>query len=150
MIPPRVLRALDELGPLLAKQGSIIATWRSYKGRRIGPYYRVMFRHNGRLQSAYLGKDGELAAIIQSALDLLREPGRQQREFARLRRQIKRSLMNQKSLFRQRLREQGRDLKGFEIRRLHPENVKDAGAHSTIPKEGKIHGHDENRSTGNV
>jgi hypothetical protein len=141
MIPSKVAILLEELGPSLAKQGSIIATWRSYEGRRTGPYFRFMYRQDRRLRSVYLGNNHDLVATIQAELDRLKEPRRRQLKFERLRRQIKRSLASQKKRLRERLREHGRDLKGFEIRRLHLEHARGVGAQPAIPKEGKNDDH---------
>ncbi len=43
------------LKSLFSRQGTVIATWRDYHGRKLGPYYRLAWRDSGRQCSLYLG-----------------------------------------------------------------------------------------------
>ncbi len=43
-----------------ARQGAVVASWRTYRGRRLGPYYRLAWRENRRQRSIYLGPGGPL------------------------------------------------------------------------------------------
>ncbi len=59
-------------------QGSVLATYRTYKGKTTGPYYRLSHRASGVQRSLYLGQDPELAAEVQKRLDDLQAPRREQ------------------------------------------------------------------------
>jgi hypothetical protein len=107
-------------------QGTVEATWRTYRGRRLGPYFRVSCRQRGvqhapcadapQQTSIYLGRDPELAARVRRLLDELRQHTCGKRRCADLRRQVRRSLTRAKESLRQRLAEHGVTLKGFEFR----------------------------------
>ena len=107
-------------------QGTVEATWRTYRGRRLGPYFRVSCRQRGahhdpcagapQQTSIYLGRNPELAARVRGLLDELRQHTHGKRRCAELRRQVRRSLTRAKETLRQRLAEHGVTLKGFEFR----------------------------------
>ena len=40
---------------VFSRQGAIVATWREHQGRKLGPYYRLAWREEGRQRSRYLG-----------------------------------------------------------------------------------------------
>jgi hypothetical protein len=64
----RIFRFVDAHRPLLATPGAIVATWRTYQGHRLGPYYRLAYRENGRQQSRDLGCCKELVARVRGTL----------------------------------------------------------------------------------
>jgi len=101
---------------LFQGQGSVVAGWRRYRGRRLGPYYRLVYRHRGRQCSVYLGRSGELAERVRAALKQLQAPLRRFREFARVRARIKASLRRERAWLDAELRKSGLYLKGFEPR----------------------------------
>ena len=43
-------------GARFAHQGAVVASWQTYRGRRLGPYYWLAFRDSGRQRSIYLGR----------------------------------------------------------------------------------------------
>ena len=47
---------------LFIRQGAVVAAWRTYRKRKLGPYYHLVFRDEGRQKSIYLGRDGPLVA----------------------------------------------------------------------------------------
>ena len=50
----------------LARQGAVVAEYRSRQGRRWGPYFKLRWRHDGRQQVRYLGRDPALAKSIRA------------------------------------------------------------------------------------
>jgi hypothetical protein len=68
----------------LAQQGYVAAEccWRN--GRRLGPYYKLRFRQEGRQRVRYLGRDVVQAERIAEALEALQRPRRLARELSHL------------------------------------------------------------------
>jgi hypothetical protein len=98
------------------RQGVVVAGWRTYRGRKLGPYYRLAFRRDARQCSVYLGRCRELADRVRAALKRLREPLRRARQIARMRAAVKASLRREKLRLEGQLRKFGLYLKGFETR----------------------------------
>jgi hypothetical protein len=73
---------------LFIKSGTMAECWKTYRGRRIGPYYRLAFREDGKQKSIYLGRDPELASRAAQLLSELQAPHRIRRETRLLRMQI--------------------------------------------------------------
>jgi hypothetical protein len=120
-----------------AAQGSVVAGWRVYGGRRLGPYFRLAYREGGRQRSIYLGRCAELARRVRELLAGLERPRRERRLFARLIAQVRASLRHAKVELRRRLAVWGIQLKGFEFRgaRRALANGPIAGTHlSFVPR----------------
>ena len=100
----------------LAVQGSVVAGWRIYGGRRLGPYFRLAYREGGRQRSIYLGRCAELARRVRELLAELQRPRRQRLLFARLVAQVRASLRSAKAELERRLAVWGIRLEGFEFR----------------------------------
>ena len=79
-----------------AVQGSVVAGWREYGGRRLGPYFRLAYRDGGRQCSVYLGRCAELARRVRELLAGLQRPRRERLLFARLKAQVRASLRQAK------------------------------------------------------
>ncbi len=91
----RVKRLAVELGArgrLFARQGTVVATWRMHKGNRLGPYYRLAYREDGRQKSIYLGASAWVARQVRWLLARLQTPLRQGRSLERVRAVIRASL----------------------------------------------------------
>lgn len=101
---------------LFAAQGTVVATWRTYRGRRLGPYFQLAWREGGRQRWLYLGRSEELADRVRDLLDRLQRPCRQRRLFARLKRQARSALRRWKAQLDRLLARWGIELKGFEFR----------------------------------
>ena len=99
-------------------QGSVIAGWRQSGGRRLGPYYRLIHRRDGRQQTFYLGKSEWLAEEVRKLLAIVRRPLREARALKRLQASARASLRKAKAELRVQLARFGLLLKGFEIRGL--------------------------------
>jgi hypothetical protein len=80
---PAILR-ICTAPDLFARQGHVDVRWRG----AYGPYYLLRYRHQGREQSIYLGRDGPLVELVRALLERLQAPARRRRAQARSRRQI--------------------------------------------------------------
>ena len=110
-------RALDLIASqagLFARQGAVVATWRDYRGRKLGPYYRLAYRENGRQRSVYLGRCPTLVARVREALAAVQAPLRQSRALRRMKTQAKAAFRAAKAELDRRLRPIGLFLKGME------------------------------------
>jgi hypothetical protein len=119
------MKTLDELRDwvlerrqVFARQGTVVATWRSHRGRQLGPYFRLMYRDEGRQHSLYLGRSGEAADEIARLLGQLQAVASQRRRLAGVMRQVRRSLRGHKAQWQQELAPLGLCVKGTEIRRF--------------------------------
>ena len=114
----RVSAALVDRRELFVRQGAVVATWRPYKGQRLGPYYRIVYREDGRPRSIYLGASAWLARQVRSLLTRLQTPLRESRALKRVlgtvRASLRRHQRQAKSLFAR----LGVRLRGFEYRGL--------------------------------
>ncbi len=102
-----------------AGQGAVVATWRTYRGRRLGPYYRLAWRENGRQRSIYLGRQGPIVEEVRLLLHQAHTSRRIRREhrlrIARLQKELIRPIRQYiKEIFR--LFGNGLYIKGSEIR----------------------------------
>ncbi len=66
---------MDETLPKI--RGTVCAQWRVYKGKRLGPYYFLFWREDGKLRKRYV-KRADVAATI-AACAAYREEKREQR-----------------------------------------------------------------------
>lgn len=80
----RIWSQVLALPPLLARQGAVVASWRVWQGRRLGPYFRLAYREAGRQRSIYLGRSEELAGRVRRLLEQLRDPPQQRRQCRQL------------------------------------------------------------------
>lgn len=91
----RVKRLAVELGArgkLFARQGTVVATWRMHNGKRLGPYYRLAYREDGRQKSIYLGASAWVVRQVRWLLERLQSPLRQGRALGRARAMVRASL----------------------------------------------------------
>jgi hypothetical protein len=77
---------------LIANDGCLAATWKTYRGKRLGPYYRVEFRQDRAVKTIYLGRDPLLVEYAAALIDDIKKPNRQKRYLRRLRAEIRASL----------------------------------------------------------
>ena len=101
---------------LFARQGAVVAGWRTYRNRRLGPYLRLAYREGGRQRSIYLGRCEELAGRVRELLARLQRGYRERRLLARLKAQVRTSLRRWKAGLERLLAARGVQLKGFEFR----------------------------------
>ena len=101
----------------LSCQGAVVATYRSYRGRKLGPYFRLTYRGgDGRQRSLYLGASAELAHHVRQLLQECQADLRERRERHRLRQLLRRELKKTKALWRDELSKLGLRLQGYEVR----------------------------------
>jgi hypothetical protein len=77
---------------LITRDASVVASWKTYRGKRFGPYYRVAYRENGVLRSIYIGRDEQLAKMASALIDELKQPREEDRLIRRLRAAARASL----------------------------------------------------------
>jgi hypothetical protein len=100
-----------------SRQGAVVKSWRHWRGRRHGPFYRLAFRDDtGRQRSIYLGADEGLAAAVRQTLAELQAPMRQHRWLEEVRRKIRRELRACRAAMNVELQAMGLFCKGAEIR----------------------------------
>jgi hypothetical protein len=101
---------------LFARQGRVAKTWRHERGRRFGPYYRLVYREEGGRRSLYLGGDGPVVEQVRRELDCLQLPWRARRERQQLSDHAAAALRAQKTALHAALRAVGLRLQGYEVR----------------------------------
>lgn len=74
---------LESIRDDLRAGGTVVSTWRTYHGQRLGSYFRVAYRVGGQQKSVFIGCDVELAEKVRSYLHNLQ---RQRNENANLNR----------------------------------------------------------------
>ena len=109
--------ALIESRPeIFSAQGTVVETWRTYGGKKLGPYFRLSFRDEKRQRSVYLGKSAELAGRVRAVLASKQETIKQRRAYQRVRVQLVAELRRHKTAWEKDLHELGLHAKGFEVR----------------------------------
>ncbi len=85
-------------------------------GRKLGPYARLAFRHQGRQQSLYLGRSQPLRKAVEALLAFVQKPVSQSRWVHRAIRAARAALHRSKRGLDRKLRAWGLWLKGIEVR----------------------------------
>lgn len=101
---------------LFAAQGTVVAGWRHYRGRSLGPFYRLVFREAGHQKSIYIGKSNEQADQIRTLLTDLRRPNQARRAERKLRAELRTGLRRAKLAWELELQRFGLYAQGYEIR----------------------------------
>ncbi|MBN2579471.1 MAG: hypothetical protein JXB10_10805 [Pirellulales bacterium] len=112
---PPVLRKIIANQSLLKRKGTIVATWRTYKGRRLGPYYRLVYYQRGRQRSIYLGRSAELVMEVQDYLAELQQPAKTDRALRRMKKEFKTAMHEHKKRFHAELAAVGLKLRGYTV-----------------------------------
>jgi hypothetical protein len=94
------------------RQGSVVSNWRSYRGRRLGPFFSLRYRVDGRQSAIYLGRSARLSERVRGLLAEIQ----QKRNLSRLIRTARADLRKTKKLWQQDLAALNLELKGFEVR----------------------------------
>jgi hypothetical protein len=113
-----MLKRIHALRPVLSRQGVVKSTWRTYRGTRLGPYYRLVYRLDGRARSCYLGRSAALAEKVRALVAQWQKPLREHRLWVDLRKRSLAALRAHKAVWAQELARAGFRLKGYEIRGL--------------------------------
>jgi hypothetical protein len=114
-----ILARIQGQEAVLRSHGTVVASWRSCGGQRLGPYYRLAYCEEGRRRSIYLGRSEELAAQVRALLAHFQAAEIQRRDWRRLRRTSKVALRQQRLAWAQKLAEYGFCVKGYEVRNWH-------------------------------
>jgi len=117
--PTAVLEKILANEELFRRQGTVVATWRTRRGRTFGPYYRLIYRQGGRERSIYLGRCAVLAREARALLAFLQMPMREERDWSQVRRAVKSALRASKAEWARELAKHGFWLKGYEVRHWH-------------------------------
>ena len=112
----RVRKEIRQREAIMARQGTVVATWRTRQGRKVGPYYRLAWRDRGRQKSLYLGGSAELAQAVRQMLADLQRPLRVDRAFLAARKQGWAALRAHKVVLARELARYGLYLHGWEVR----------------------------------
>jgi hypothetical protein len=111
-----ILRFLTEHPELFGRQGTVHPSWRAYRGRRLGPFFRLAFRQAGKQQSIYLGCDPAFAAEVRATLEQLQAPVQTERELRKLCATARQALAEQKRRLDHELTPLGLYRQGSEVR----------------------------------
>jgi hypothetical protein len=112
----QALQFLADHAAVFCRQGSVQPSWRWYQRKKLGPFFRLVFRDGGTQSSLYLGADKELAAEVRRVLQEMQAPLRERRERDKQLALMQAALQEQKLDFDRQLRRLGLFLKGNEIR----------------------------------
>jgi hypothetical protein len=111
-----VCRFILDHRDVFRRQGSVVPCWRTYRGHRLGPFFSLRYRVEGRQTAIYLGRSAILAERVRGLLRDLQQDVQKGRTFARLTRQAQMQLRRSKNRWHRELAAMGLYLKGFEIR----------------------------------
>ena len=111
-----ILKRIHDLRPVLSRQGEVVAGWGVYRGRKLGPYWRLAYWHEGRARAIYLGRWSALVQKVRSLLDQWQEPFRRHRQWGEVRRSAKAALRASKIRMAADLARVGLRLQGYEVR----------------------------------
>jgi hypothetical protein len=123
---PAPIGSLNEYAHVLARNGSIVATWRGRGDGRTGPYFRLAFRDKGKQRSLYLGSDPVAVEEIRRWLADLQETRLRVRRERMIRKVLAQELARARMAWRQELEKIGLFLKGHEIRGWRNQNTRAA------------------------
>ncbi len=106
-------------GMWLAEQGTLVASWKTHQGKRLGPYYRLAYRVDGKQKSIYLGSSEWLVAQVRELLASLQAVLREHRTMERLKLEARQTLLENKRNLADLLHAtMNATLKGWEFRRV--------------------------------
>src|SRR4051794_25039314 len=145
----RLERFLDRFAGELAVRGSIVASYRNYKNRRLGPYYRLTVRDGRGVQrSVFLGSAADARlAVARQRLAELQAPAKEQKSVWGARRVLGRAARQKLQAFDAELakiglRRQGNEIRGW--RRLNVEAlqavVEGSSPAVSAVSQGAMHG----------
>lgn len=111
-----VKRLLASRPDIFLRQGTVVESWREYRGRRLGPYFRLAYRDGNRQGSVYLGRSVQLADAVRTLLNEQHRDQVNQRQLRRLQASARAELRKIRRRWAQDLRQFGLYLHGSEIR----------------------------------
>lgn len=111
-----VFQFIHEHEEVFARQGSVVESWRNFKGRRLGPYFKLTYRGNGCQRAIYLGSNATLAEEVRQMLVRLQTPLLELRHLKKQKAILKRLLAAARAAWDSELRKANLYLKGSEVR----------------------------------
>jgi hypothetical protein len=111
-----ILRFISGHAETFGRRGTVVQTWREYAGQRLGPYFSLIFRQDGRQRSLYLGSDTQFADEVRELLEQAQRPLRERKAAERRRAHVESELQQYKAALDAELRPYGLRLKGWEVR----------------------------------
>jgi hypothetical protein len=112
----RILLFITAHVEIFGQRGAVVQTWRDYAGRRLGPYFSLIFRKDGKQRSLYLGSDPQFASEVRELLEQTQKPRQERRTAERRRACVESELRRWKEAWDSELRPYGLRLKGWEVR----------------------------------
>lgn len=106
---------LESIRDDLRAGGSVVPTWRTYKGQRLGPYFRVAYRVGGQQKSVFIGCDAELAEKVRSYLHHLQRQRNESANLNRMRRAAAKRFTESREQFGAELAAVGLRLRGSQV-----------------------------------
>jgi hypothetical protein len=120
----------------LSHQDTVVEAYRTYRGRKLGPYYRLAYRdRDGRQRSIYLGASAELAERVRGLLVECQAELHEERERRRVRRILHAELKKAKALWADELAKRGLRLQGYEVRGWRRSRKAEANGVSQLPNQ---------------
>ncbi|MBN2577954.1 MAG: DUF1678 domain-containing protein [Pirellulales bacterium] len=113
---PSPLQTIRSLQSVFARQGTIVASWRTYNGRKLGPYYRLAYRAEGRQRSIYLGKSKNLLRQVRRLLEKLQKPLQTRKILRHAQKTMQAAMKKHMAQFRIDLLRVGLQLRGYAVR----------------------------------
>jgi hypothetical protein len=110
------LQAVRALKNVFSRQGTIVASWQTYRGRKLGPYYRLAYRADGRQRSVYLGKSKNLLRQVRRLLEKLQKPAKTRQALHTAEKVVQSALKKHMAQFRIDLLKVGLQLRGYAVR----------------------------------
>ncbi len=98
---------------IISHYGHLESYWKTYRGKRLGPYYKVVFWDAGRRKSIYFGRNEDLAKWVRELLARLQHEHRQRTYLRQLRNKIRRALRHEKAKLGEMLAPRGFRMKGY-------------------------------------
>jgi hypothetical protein len=115
-LPASPLIAVRALKTVFARQGTIVASFRTYNGRKLGPYYRLAYRTEGRQRSIYLGKSKKILRQVRRLLEKLQKPMQTKRHLRHAQKTFQEVMKKHMAQFRIDLLKVGLQLRGYTAR----------------------------------
>lgn len=113
--PAVLFDRLERIRDDLQAGGTVVSTWRSYKGQRLGPYFRVAYRVGSTQRSVFIGCDAELAEKVRNYLHNLQHQRNETTKLIRMRRAAAKQFAASREQFGLELAAVGLRLRGSQV-----------------------------------
>jgi hypothetical protein len=110
------LNAIRTLKNIFSRQGTIVASFRTYNGRKLGPYYRLAYRAEGCQRSIYLGKSKKILRQVRRLLEKLQKTVKTKRFMCQAQKTFQKMMKKHQAQFRIDLLKVGLQLRGYAAR----------------------------------